>query len=218
MLCEFTIYPYLPVVFLTCAVLLNINKWLYCLMHINFYSKASTIPNAANEGTVIQANLRRLSVKKQLLNLVTIALIVIYLFYNFSLFIYGCAHTFETEDDWFDHVYKHLEIFTQVVFTLLAVLFIVTGIILIRKLKQHFKRFYEEFRKLMLTATILLTVPLTFRALLDGIKLVFPSIMVWVDGNLTRNAVYNFIFFLLTTYVPIMGQIMSLVFGYVRHR
>lgn len=39
--CEETIYPYLPVVFLTCAVLLNVNKWIYCLMHINFYGKAA---------------------------------------------------------------------------------------------------------------------------------------------------------------------------------
>ena len=39
--CESTIFPYLPVVFLTCAVLLNVNKWVYCLMHINFHSKAA---------------------------------------------------------------------------------------------------------------------------------------------------------------------------------
>ena len=187
-------------------------------MHINFYSKASTIPDAANEASVIQANLLKLSVKKQLLNLLTIALIVIYLFYNFSLFIYGCVHDFATEDEWYNHVYKHLEIFTQTVFTLLAVLFIVTGIILIRKLKHHFARFYKEFHKLMLTATILLTVPLTFRAIFDGVKLISPAFMTWVDANMTRNAIYNFIFFLLTTYLPIMGQIMSLVFGYVRHR
>ena len=103
-------------------------------------------------------------------------------------------------------------------FSLLAVLFIVTGIVLIRKLKHHFKRFYAEFRKLMLTATILLTAPLTFRAIFDGIKLISPTFMTWVDANMTRNAIYNFIFFLLTTYLPIMGQIMSLVFGYVRHR
>ena len=39
--CEMTIYPYLPVVFLTCAIMINFNKWIYCLMHINFYGKAA---------------------------------------------------------------------------------------------------------------------------------------------------------------------------------
>ena len=41
-ICEETIYPYLPVVFLTCAVFLNVNKWIYCLLHINLYGKAGT--------------------------------------------------------------------------------------------------------------------------------------------------------------------------------
>ena len=40
-ICEETIYPYLPVVFLTCAVFLNVNKWIYCLFHINFYGKSA---------------------------------------------------------------------------------------------------------------------------------------------------------------------------------
>ena len=39
--CELTVYPYLPVIFLTCAVLLNVNKWLYCLLYIRFYSKGA---------------------------------------------------------------------------------------------------------------------------------------------------------------------------------
>ena len=42
LICEETIYPYLPVVFLTCAVFLNVNKWIYCLLHINLYGKAGT--------------------------------------------------------------------------------------------------------------------------------------------------------------------------------
>ena len=107
--------------------------------------------------------------------------------------------------------------FTQVVFTLLAVLFITLGIVLIRKLKKYFPLFYSQFRKLMITATVFLTVPLTFRAIFDGIKLVDPDFMEWIDADYTRNAIYNFFFFILTTYLPIMGQIMSLVFGYVRH-
>ena len=70
----------------------------------------------------------------------------------------------------------------------------------------------------MLVATCLLTVPLTFRAIFDGIKIVFPSFMNYLDQSFMRNAIYNFFFFTLTTYVPIIGQITSLVFGFVRHK
>lgn len=70
----------------------------------------------------------------------------------------------------------------------------------------------------MITATVLLTVPLTFRAFFDGLKIVKPDFYTWVDGKVKRNATYNFVFFILTTYLPIMGQMMSMVFGFVRVR
>ena len=57
----------------------------------------------------------------------------------------------------------------------------------------------------MITATVLLTVPLTFRAVFDGIKVVSPGFLAWVDEDYTRNAIYNSCFFILTTYVPIIG-------------
>jgi uncharacterized membrane protein len=117
-----------------------------------------------------------------------------------------------------DKVYKNLEVFTQWTFMILAFIFIVLGIVLLTKLKRHFPKFYCQYRRLMITATVLLTVPLTFRAVFDGIKIISPDFMAWVDLNYTRNAIYNFFFFLLTTYLPITGQIMSLVFGFVRHR
>ena len=39
--CEKTVLPFVPVISLTCAVILNVNKWIYCLMHIKFYSIGS---------------------------------------------------------------------------------------------------------------------------------------------------------------------------------
>ena len=62
-LCELTIFPYLPVIFLTCAVLLNINKWIYCLMHISFYSKTTTATGSGNQSTM-SANTAKLTTKK----------------------------------------------------------------------------------------------------------------------------------------------------------
>lgn len=220
-ICEETIYPYLPVTFLTCAVLLNMNKWIYCLMHINFYGKAHSNVNSSMEEfgpQMIQQNLLKLTVKQQMLNFATIGVVVLYLFYNFSYFLYGCVYHFESQEKYHDRVYKKLEVFTQWTFMTLAFLFIVLGIVLLTKLKRHFPKFYSEHRCLMITATVFLTVPLTFRAVFDTIKVISPDFMAWVDLNYTRNAIYNFFFFLLTTYMPIIGQIMSLVFGFVRHK
>ena len=115
-------------------------------------------------------------------------------------------------------MYKNLEVFTQWTFTILAFVFIVLGIVLLTKLKRHFSAFYEENRGLMITATVLLTIPLAFRAVFDGIKVISPNFMEWVDKDYERNAIYNFFFFIFTTYLPIIGQIMSLVFGFVRHK
>lgn len=90
-LCETTIFPYLPVIFLTCAVLLNINKWIYCLMHITFYSKGATVGISQS---VVASNINKLSVNKQMLNYGTIGVIVLYLGFNVVYFFYGCLHAF----------------------------------------------------------------------------------------------------------------------------
>lgn len=194
---------------------------MYCLMHISFYSgdtnQDSSPSDQAGEHRS-HSGLLRLNLKKQLLNFATIAMITLYLVYNVAYFVFGCTYEFDEVEDYEAHVYKPLQVMTQVLFTTLAVLFIVIAIILIRKLKQNFKLFYDEFRNEMLIATCMLTVPLTFRAIFDGIKIVMPTFMLWINDSFIRNSIYNFFFFILTTYLPIIGQITSLVFGFVRHR
>ena len=112
---------------------------------------------------------------------------------------------FSTHEEWEDSVKEPLQLFTQTIFSILAVLFIVTGIILISKLKSNFQAFYKEFRCIMITASCLLTIPLTFRAIFDGIKLASPRFYDRVNDTYKANAIYNFFFFLLTTYLPIVG-------------
>ena len=90
---------------------------------------------------------------------------------------------FRTHKEWDDSVHQPLQLFTQTIFSILAVLFIVTGIILISKLKSNFPAFYKEFRCIMITASCLLTIPLTFRAIFDGIKLADSSFYDWVNDS-----------------------------------
>ena len=64
-------------------------------MHINFYKYHQT-------GSVLSQSQRytsdtglvALSVKKRLLNWATLALIMLYLFYNLFYFVYGCVYNF----------------------------------------------------------------------------------------------------------------------------
>ena len=102
-----------------------------------------------------------------MLNYATIGVVILYLFYNFSFFFYGCLHRFDDEDKYYDKVYSNLEEFTSWTFMVLAFLFVVLGFVLLTKLKRHVPAFYGEHRCLMIWATILLTVPLTFRAVFD---------------------------------------------------
>jgi hypothetical protein len=56
---------------------------------------------------------------------------------------------------------------TGIVFFALAVAFFVVGMLLIHALKRNFMEFYVQYRKLLWTATLLLTLPLSFRGILD---------------------------------------------------
>lgn len=89
-------------------------------------------------------------------------------------------------------------------FLLLATIFFSVGFLMIQALKIHFKRFYLQFKCILWAATILLTLPLTFRSIFDFTRLsdkVQKSEQGWNDFNV---ALYNLFVFLLTTYLPIL--------------
>lgn len=86
-----------------------------------------------------------------------------------------------------------------------------------KALKENFREFYDVYRKLLWAATLVLTIPLPLRTLFDLLK-------EWEWWNTLTNtgdgavSVYNFFFFLFTTYLPIIFQVSTLVFGFVRNK
>lgn len=94
---------------------------------------------------------------------------------------------------------------TVILFIVLAIVFLTTGTILLAALAKHFPSFYYSFRGTLITVIILMTVPLVFRAILDGLKAILPNFLEWIDGSTKNNSIYNFIFFILTTYIPIVS-------------
>jgi len=63
---------------------------------------------------------------------------------------------------------------------------------------------------------MLLSLPLSFRSLLDFLVATSTPFQKFVNKNYKRNLEYNIMFFLLTTYFPVFFQISSLIFGYIR--
>ena len=96
---------------------------------------------------------------------------------------------------------------------LLAISYFTVGCILLLRLKKHFPKLYGQFGCHLWTALILLSVPLTLRGILD---------LFHIERHLDRRgyelAVYNVLFTSITTFLPIIFQISSLVFGFIRRK
>ena len=100
---------------------------------------------------------------------------------------------------------------------ILAIIFFAVGCTMLQKLKKFYKGFYKQFRCNLWTANILMTVPLTFRAIFDGLTFNKDFFNYWFgDANYYRIAVYNTLIFVIATLIPMLMQIFSLIFGFVR--
>lgn len=84
-------------------------------------------------------------------------------------------------------------------------------------LRRHFKRFYKDFKCYLFAATIFLSVPLFIRGIWDfltfdsKLKINFGE---WAENNYT---VSNDVFNTVASFMPIVAQMCSLVFGVTRH-
>lgn len=78
--------------------------------------------------------------------------------------------------------------------------------------KKYHQEFYAQFSTLLWSAALVLTIPLLIRCLMDGLT----NWNLYEDYTNQHVTRYNFIFFLLTTYILILSQIATLVFGFMR--
>ena len=108
--------------------------------------------------------------------------------------------------------------FIWILFLVLAVAFFSVGLVLLMSLKNYFNEFYEEQKYLLWSAMLILTLPLSFRAILDYSLEKSTKMYNFVTNNNTNFVIYQWSFFILTTYTPILAQMSALVFGFMRHR
>ena len=104
-----------------------------------------------------------------------------------------------------------------IVYVLLGVLFLTTGIIMNTDIKTFYPEFYREQKRQLWTATLMLACPLFFRGLLDVLRNWNAYNQFWLKSDL-NEAIYNTLFFLLTSYTIVLSQLYSLIFGKIREK
>ena len=102
-------------------------------------------------------------------------------------------------------------------FTFLGVAFFYTGVTMNFALKRYFPQFYKNYRCLLWAACFSLTIPLFLRALVNLSERVSAKFQAWFINP--DNVAYSWtLYLLLSTYIPIITQMSSLVFGFLRTR
>ena len=95
---------------------------------------------------------------------------------------------------------------------LLAVLFFTVAFTFLHYVQKYHKDFYKQYSKLLWISVLVLTLPLLIRCLMDFLQ----NWKAFYNYTHQNTALYNLIFFLATTYILILSQIATLVFGFVR--
>ena len=89
-------------------------------------------------------------------------------------------------------------------FCLLGVSFFSVGVAMNRSLKKYFASFYNRYNCVLWAACLLLTIPLLFRAIINGAQSVSPSFKSWWTDQ-DRFVVTNTSYLILSTYIPIVS-------------
>lgn len=116
-----------------------------------------------------------------------------------------------------------LQIATGVIYLVLSVAFMICGLSLISQLKKHYPDFYSSVKLPIWMATILLSITMLVRSALDIIRFVDKTGLdkaisdSWIN-NTYFAPLYNSMLFLFSDLIPILAQLLSLVFGIIRKR
>ena len=118
-----------------------------------------------------------------------------------------------------NQVFKPLGSMIWINFVILAIILFCVGTFMLRRLRLYFRDFFEEYGRSLWVANVLLSLPLCFRGALDALRMNETWNNFWFeDTNYYRLACYNMVLCVLGTYIPILTQTSSLIFGLVRNK
>ena len=140
------------------------------------------------------------------IGVITLAITTIYIFYFTKACVkknYYDANDYEHYDEYEYEVGKPLLRFTAISFLVLCIIFFTAGCVMLNRLRLYFVDFYKESGCKLWTANILLTLPLTFRSVFDGLNFNTSWYDFWGDST-SMIAGYNLLLIFIGTYVPMI--------------
>jgi hypothetical protein len=209
--CQSAIYDSQPAVFLALGTLLNINKWVYYTLRTRVYKQGMS-----PEGR------HTLDSYKRWLLLLT-SLLMTCVVAPYSKIIRDACNQAKYHDvldllAYIDNVTPRLFLTTEVIFAVLFVVFAFVSATTILTLKELVPLLYSQYRAFLIASSLSLTVPLALRFVLD---VMYTRDQHWRHfllnpDNKTRFSIYSILDFIVTTLVPIVSQLSTLVFGFIR--
>ena len=99
----------------------------------------------------------------------------------------------------------------------LGIAFLFISVTMNFDLKRYFLHFYDRYSCFLWAACFFLTIPLFVRAIIDLSKNISDPFYKWYNDP-DHFATADNTYLIFSTYIPIIGQMSSLVFGYTRKR
>ena len=151
-----------------------------------------------------------------MMSLIALGLVFGYCYYYSEVCVHRDYYN-QHYDQWLENIDDPLIRMIWITFLILSVIFFGVGCFMLLRLRRYFRDFYEQFGFRLWVANIFLTLPLTFRGIFDALKSNKSWNSFWESDEYTM-ATYNVLIMTFSTYLPMVLQISSLIFGFVRHK
>jgi hypothetical protein len=139
-----------------------------------------------------------------------VTVVVICLVFGFMTYFFtqGCnGRKYNLNSDNYDHYYYYIfnpqKMFLATFFAALCLVFFAVSINLVMTLKDRAPKLYCEFKIILWSACFVLTIPLSFRAILDFLYQFNLPFQNYFNFDDHRMLSYNVAFVILTSYIPI---------------
>jgi multisubunit Na+/H+ antiporter MnhG subunit len=88
-----------------------------------------------------------------------------------------------------------------IVFIVLGIIFLISGTLTLIRLNKYFSEFYKENKKILIFATLGLSLPVLLRGSLNFIRGISESFESWIDNH---QSTYNISFYFMCDLFPLL--------------
>ena len=145
----------------------------------------------------------------KVLNIITITCMLCFSIPSLLIMLRPCTDFKDYELD------VYLDTGIIVVFAILGIIFFICGLTMNLALRSYFPHFYNIYRGWLWVACFSLSTPLLLRSITNILYKYSPVFQKWYDDEFVLS---NNTFLVVTTYIPILTSMSSLIFGYLRKR